>query len=445
MLKKELISFLHKHSYKERPLLIAMSGGADSTALFYALLQIRERMDLDLHVAHVDHGWRKESSQERELLQKLADSYQVVFHSTVISYDKKVRNLEEYCRLERLKFFQGLWQKYSYEGVLLAHQKNDLAETLLKQFLEGAELYHLGMKAVTDYEGMPLWRPLLGVSRKEIIKWLQKENLSFFKDSSNEDLKFFRVRMRKNILPFLEKECNKNLLDNLYNASIKSEKLKVYLDNKLKIYMDKTSIGPFGLMIDFSNETLASYERQYLVKSLLKKKGVVLSRSLLNNICLWIENGASNKKAQMQAKKIIVDRKRLFVLAQDLSSIPASLSLKEGIYRFGSWKVQIKKESTPINRGNWKDLWKGRAVFSVPQGCSLSLSSGLQVADNKRFNKFISNQKIPVFLKELCPVVMKDKSLIGELLSGKEWKMKDLPSFFRVIFEHDLIKSPETE
>jgi hypothetical protein len=199
------------------------------------------------------------------------------------------------------------------------------------------------------------------------------------------------------------------------------------------------------MMLDFSKEHLAPYERQYLVKAFLKKKGVVPSRNLLNNICLWIENGVSNKKAQIQTKKIIVDRKRLFLLLEDLPAISMDLSLQEGSYRFGSWKVKIEKESKPTAMGSWKDLWKGKAVFSLPKGCRISLLNNLQVLDIKRFNKFISNQKIPAFFKGLCPVVTKDKSLIGELLSGRKWKMKGMTSFFKVIFEHDLVKSPETE
>src|SRR5258708_5164832 len=127
-------SFFITHNLTEKPLLLALSGGPDSMALFYQLLDLNH----PFQVAHVDHGWRAESSQEGAILEELCREKKIALHLRKLKLEGA--NLEDLSRKARLLFFQEVCSKEKLEGVLLAHHADDQAETVLKRVLEGASL-----------------------------------------------------------------------------------------------------------------------------------------------------------------------------------------------------------------------------------------------------------------------------------------------------------------
>src|SRR5579862_4351474 len=121
-----LSEFLAKHWDGVSPLLLGYSGGPDSKALLYALLEAGCRSSL--HLAHVDHGWRSESGEEAAELEKEARGLGLPFHMTRLNL---AANKEAASREARLKFFQALFAKIPFQALLLAHQAGDAAETAL--------------------------------------------------------------------------------------------------------------------------------------------------------------------------------------------------------------------------------------------------------------------------------------------------------------------------
>ena len=211
--------FLDRHWDRYRPLLVAYSGGPDSKALLYAALQTK----VPLHVAHVDHGWREESAQEAASLQREVEGLGLAFHSIRLSS----KMTEDEARKSRLAYFCQLIEQFGFQAVLLGHQANDLAETVLKRVFEGAHLTSL--KAIQPCAlvfGIPLWRPLLTVCRSEIEKWLESRSLRALKDPANADPKYQRARMRTTLLPFLNEQFGKEIFSNLCQLSARSQELE---------------------------------------------------------------------------------------------------------------------------------------------------------------------------------------------------------------------------
>lgn len=202
---------------KDKPLLLAYSGGGDSSALFHLVLKYQQLYPLDFRVIHVDHGWRKES---REEALSLKERCPVPFYLETLQIDPRESNLEDKCRKLRLACFKKIYQEIEAEGLLMAHHANDQAETVLKRIFEGGPLH--GLLKERDLEGMRVLRPLLGVKKKALTDYLSREGVSYVKDPTNEDERFLRGKMRKTIIPLLEAHFGKGIVGPLCKLAERS-------------------------------------------------------------------------------------------------------------------------------------------------------------------------------------------------------------------------------
>ncbi|MDE3055294.1 MAG: tRNA lysidine(34) synthetase TilS [Verrucomicrobiota bacterium] len=259
------------------PLLLGYSGGPDSKALLYALLEAGCHT---LQVAHVDHGWREESRQESEALCLEVQKLGIPFYSTRLQ-EVPLRNREEAARVERFKFFRTV-APFGCQAIVLAHRAEDVAETVLKRLLEGAHLPFLGgMEEVSlQQEGPPLWRPLLSVKREEILSFLKKRSLPFFQDPTNLDPAYLRGRMRQTLFPTLREGFGKNFFDNLLLLSERAFSLRAYLERRIdKVVAQRESCG---YSVDLKD--LDPFEARYWIQKKSKEYGMRVSRDLLDQV-----------------------------------------------------------------------------------------------------------------------------------------------------------------
>ena len=194
---------------RDQPLLVAVSGGPDSLCL----LDILWRLKYSLVVAHLDHGLRPESATDAQAVNRLAERMGLPFvlgNADVPALaDRQGLSIEEAARIARYSFLFQQAGKYHAQAVATAHTADDQAETVLMHLLRGAGLAGLsGM----DYRSLPnawspsipLVRPLLGAWREEILAYLQERDLQPIIDQSNLDTRFYRNRLRHELLPYLE-------------------------------------------------------------------------------------------------------------------------------------------------------------------------------------------------------------------------------------------------
>ncbi len=261
--------FIEKEWDRKSPLLLGYSGGPDSKALLYSLLQTEAAKVI--HLAHVDHGWREESASEASALAEEAAALNLPFHTTRLEKTAS-KNIEEEGRLARLSFFRSLFDEIPFQALLLAHHADDLAETALKRLLEGAHLQNLGgMSKISAIMGMTVWRPFLAVQKKEILE----QGLLGFDDPTNRDPKFLRSRLRYTILPMLSHAFGKEISSNLALFSERAFELKEYLDRKIASV--EVLEGPRGL-----SAHLGPLERMEARHFLLKWQPV--SRAILESV-----------------------------------------------------------------------------------------------------------------------------------------------------------------
>lgn len=413
IIEQSLYHFLDEHYDDRFPVLLGLSGGPDSLALFYLLEGYKHRKSLRFAVAHIDHGWRSESAEEAKTLEVLAENKIVPFHLKKLNLDNMSGNLEEACRHERLAFFTYLCKEHGYQAVILGHHADDLSETVLKRVLEGNSLPFLyGMSSISSYQGLTLWRPLLNCSKSDIKSWLQQEGYTPFEDRTNTDNKFLRGRFRTKIIPELSRDFGKEIGSSLCRIGAEAEELKAYLDTKLENYLKGIVQGPFGAYLDLSESSSSwDFEIKYLIRKTCEKEGIRISHHLIDEACQLLQN----KKADCQLESYLyVDRGRFFVLKQNLVDFKYKIHLNLGDYFIGNWMINVSEvgEIDPTLSG-WKEAWKGNLQVQVPEG-NYILSSG-----DSSLSKWWTNAKVPALMRWIFPVLWSDNGIFHEFLTTR--------------------------
>jgi len=180
--------------------LLAFSGGVDSTALFFLLMEEGIKCDL----AIVDYSVRPQSRLEVEYAQQLANKYKLKFYTTQVELSRS--NFEARAREVRYNFFEKVIKENGYDNLLTAHQLDDQLDWFFMQLAKGSGLVELiGMQPRVKRDNYYLIRPLLQTSRREILEYLDQKGVIYFLDSSNEELSFWRNRIQKEFTqPFLK-------------------------------------------------------------------------------------------------------------------------------------------------------------------------------------------------------------------------------------------------
>ncbi len=194
---------------KDDPLLLGVSGGADSLALMFGL----HHLGFNLIIAHLDHSLRAGSPQEASFVAKIAKALALPFVQDRVDVrqvaEKAGETLEEAARNLRYQFLMEQARRHGAQAVGVAHHADDQVETVLMHFLRGAALSGLsGMayrRVIPSYDpNIPIVRPLLGVWRSEIEDYLAELDVTPCIDESNADTTYFRNRLRHVLIPTLE-------------------------------------------------------------------------------------------------------------------------------------------------------------------------------------------------------------------------------------------------
>ena len=190
--------------------LIGLSGGADSTALFHILFKIKDELGIEIACAHVNHSLRRTADRDMLFCEKLCEKWGVKFFSVTrdikTEAEKAGMSDELYARGVRYDFFDSL----GYDKIATAHNKNDVAETLVFNFMRGAGLG--GLSGIPYVRGNVV-RPLLDVKKADITAFCEENGFDFVTDETNFEAIYSRNKIRLNLIPEIEKEHNAGFVD----------------------------------------------------------------------------------------------------------------------------------------------------------------------------------------------------------------------------------------
>lgn len=218
----------------------AVSGGADSIALLFALYLLAPKLSITLEAAHFNHCLRgEESNADAEFVKQFCEGYQIPLHMGQGAVVAGKKGLEAAARAARYEFLEQLPGK-----IATAHTADDNAETLMMHMIRGTGLKGLG--GIAPIRGK-LIRPMLEVTRQEVLAFLDEYHLPWREDSTNQMDLFLRNRIRHSVMPLLRAE-NPNIAQNLTRMALQlredEEALAVQAENQAAVVSQLRRLAP---------------------------------------------------------------------------------------------------------------------------------------------------------------------------------------------------------
>ncbi len=205
----------HNLIKKGQKVIVAVSGGPDSMCLIDTLYRLKDELGYGVEVAHVNHGIRKESEDEKIYVEKYCNERNIPFHYLKVDVPKLSKenkmSEEAYGRKIRYDFFEEVRAKQNADVIAVAHNLNDNVETILLNEIRGC-----GLKGLTgmDYTYNHIIRPLLSIEKKEILLYNSELELNPCIDKTNFEEIYLRNKVRLKLIPYLQ-EINPNFITNI--------------------------------------------------------------------------------------------------------------------------------------------------------------------------------------------------------------------------------------
>lgn len=256
---------------------VGVSGGPDSVALLHILLQLQEPLGFQVHAAHLHHGLRSEADQDQDLVEAICRDWQVPYflHRVDVAGIARTKKMsvEEAGREARYSYLEDLRRQLGGHKVATAHHRGDQAETVLLHLIQGTGAR--GLQGILPRRDRII-RPLLDVTRTEIMEYLQTYALPYRIDCSNFDNNYLRNRIRWELLPFLEENFNPAMVDTLCRLAAVMREENYYWDEQVRKAIDEVVTGGEGAKLVApagSIEQMPLAMRRRFVHQLLRQAG----------------------------------------------------------------------------------------------------------------------------------------------------------------------------
>jgi len=234
-LQEKVLKTIKKHELVKNgdTILIGVSGGPDSVTLLHIMNELKNTLNIQIIVCHINHQIRKESTEEEQYVENLCKKMQIPIYKTRIKVQEKAQaekiGLEEAGRKARYAFFKEIQQKTNAQKIATAHNANDNCETVLMNMIRGCGVP--GLKGISIKRGKTYIKPLLETTREEIENYCQTYQLHPCIDKSNQENIYTRNKIRNILIPTLQKEYNPNIIKTINRLAELAEKETKYLQS----------------------------------------------------------------------------------------------------------------------------------------------------------------------------------------------------------------------
>lgn len=405
----------------------AVSGGADSMAMLWAFYLLREKLGITVSAAHFNHGLRgAESDRDAAFVQAFCNRFDIPLCCGNDQVQSGKKGLEAAARDARYGFLKTLPGK-----IATAHTANDNAETVLMHMVRGTGLKGLG--AIAPVNGK-LIRPMLFVTRKEVLSFLDEYSLPYVTDSSNEEDSFLRNRLRHHVMPILEQE-NPRLAENLSAMA-------------LGLREDEAALAALSQIDPLpSVQKLRQMEpslRRRMLKAFLERNGV---REPEREHILLTENlvfsGKPSARASLPGGVTVCRNYERLEAVQDAAELRPTVLACPGVMEIPELKLKVICEAA----SDCVDMADGFAVIPQGQmilrprlaGDSIRLPGG-----TRSLKKLFIDRKIPASQRDRIPVIADELGVLGVYGFGPNEERK-AQSFPCVVIRFKNIESGNKE
>jgi len=247
-LEREFLQSVRLAQWADAGILLAVSGGADSTAMLRCFVAYRQprNVPVAIHVAHVNHAMRGyESDDDALFVRQLAERFDLPYHETRLTPEMLAADdsgsVEDAARRLRYDFLQHIAERNSLRYVAVAHNADDCAETILHRIIRGTGIVGLsGIPSVRQLgEAVTLFRPMLTLSRQQILAYLAALRQSFCIDATNAESIYTRNKIRNDLLPQLASEYNPAIVDALIRLGIQAAEWSDHIKSQTDALYDR--------------------------------------------------------------------------------------------------------------------------------------------------------------------------------------------------------------
>ena len=314
----QVYDFIENLKINSEYVIAAISGGPDSMYLLDLLIN---KLNKKIVVAHVHHNLRKESDEEALKLEEYAKRNNLIFEMMKIEEYPNNKFSEEAARKIRYDFFDELIKKYKSDILFTAHHGDDQIETILMRLTRGSSLKgYAGIELISVDRGYKIVRPLLYITKDEILKYLDNKKIWYAIDKSNTDLKYTRNRYRNKILPELKKE-NKNV----HNKFNEFNQRLLFADKFIKKY----AINCYNEIVENEDINVLEFNK---FEKIIK---IYILEEYLKRIYKEDINMINNKHIEIIINKLSQNKNVIF-------DMPAN---KKAVIEYNNFKIEKIKES----------------------------------------------------------------------------------------------------
>ena len=376
--------------------MVATSGGPDSMCLLNILMELKK---YNIVCAHVNHKLRKESEAEAKMVKDLCISNNITYEYYEIEGYKS--NIEGYAREKRYSFFEKIVKKHKAKYLLTAHHGDDLIETIIMRLIKGTNISELkGFSEKTYKNNYIVYRPLITVTKEEILNYCKQKKIKYAVDKTNEEDTYTRNRIRKYILPPLKKE-NKNIHKNFLKMSNSIEEYENFIDKNI-LKAKTINVNKFKKQEDLIKEKT--------IYNLLKKEYKENIKLIKEKHIKEIKKIIENKKPNLQVN---LPKEKVFVKEYEKAFIKDNEDLKE--YDF-VLKKEIKlpnnhilkliddtdETSNNVLKINSKDIQMPIHVRNRRNGDKINVKN---LKGTKKIKDIFIDEKVPISERKNYPVV----------------------------------------
>lgn len=355
---------------------VAVSGGPDSVALLSALVSIASKHELNLQVLHVNHGLRHEADAEQQLVASLCQRWHVTYHIEKLISPPPQNGIEAWAREARYCFFQRVREEQQLVAVALAHTRDDQAETVLFRLLRGSA--RRGLAGIPPTRDGWIIRPMLGCSRAEVMHYLTTQQLPFAIDSSNDDPRYARNKIRHQLLPLLEREFAPQVRDHLVNMADIFREEDAWLETLASAALGRVQDSPRHLsLLRLMKEPEALHTRilrQWIEGHTAIPDMTFLHLTRLRSLSVRSTSGGVDLPGSISVRRdgeylVLDDTQPRLPRTQDFPSYSYPLPFGEELeLPQGGWRVKLSTPfvwNAPLSSARSDNLWQ--ALFDADE------------------------------------------------------------------------------
>ena len=415
---------------KNDKIVVGFSGGPDSVFLVEMLMKLRENINFDMVLVHINHLLRGENSDGDEKFsieygkKKGLQVFSRKINITALGKDMGL-TLEEAGRKARYDLFKEVFEKIGANKIALAHNKDDQLETFMFRLTRGAGLE--GLEGIVAKRDVYI-RPISEIYKKDIVEYLNKNSIPYRIDETNFENEFTRNSIRLDLIPFIEKRYNPKFKDKLYSLIEEIREVNKVLEIRLEEYVVNNKL---------SIEKLKKLDKYLLSKVLIQylySYGIEVSRKKIQLIEDILDKGGS-KDISLNGEFVL--KKEYDFLAIEKNTKKENQCIKEveleipGQIIFGEYVIEASFTD--------KILYDNQNFYtSLKMGDKLKIRSRkdgdriipIGMTSEKKVKDILINEKVPKEKRDTIPLVLHNEEIvwIAGIKGNEKYKNSDYKS-----------------